>query len=431
MTSTKKSKAFTRTVPIAIALLLCMTFTGIASADGTSEAAYVTVTNISIDPGVLMQGDTATITITVKNQGTANVPISRAELYTDDFSVKNENTYNSVGTLASGNTMTFSFTIEANGKDGVYYPTFYLDFRDGGSLRYQIPIKVDNTPLVVSALNIPDAFEVDQTENIHLSVGNPRENTVNGVTVIPVGDDFDSSQTSRFVGALSSDASEELTFEVTPTEEESIVFAVEYRNGINKHTTLLSIPVTFGDKKIQAEPVINNLEIAGSAGGYTVTGDVTNAGLEDALSVIVTIGSPGEPEDPNPLYVIGALEPDDFSSFEVTFSAPGATVPLIVQYKDEDGNVYDETFDLTLSGSGSASASASSGTVSDGASQPARKSGGPGGMMNFGSGMSSIPVFEILGVIIIGGGVIILWRKGYLTRKKFDALVQKLRGHSK
>lgn len=429
MTRMKKTKTFIRTVPFAIALLFCVALTGIVSADGTSDAAYVTVTNTSIEPGILMQGDTATITVTVKNQGTANVPITRAELLTDDFSVKNENTYDSVGTLAAGNTITFSFTIQANGKDGVYYPTFYLDFRDGGSLRSQIPVTVDNTPLVVSALNVPDAFAVDQTENILLSVGNPRENTVNGVTVTPVGDNFDSSQTSRFVGALAPDASEELTFEITPTEEESVVFAVEYRNGINKHTTLLSVPVTFGEKKIQAEPVINNLEIAGSSGGYTVTGDVTNAGLEDALSVIVTVGSPGEPEDPNPLYVIGALEPDDFSSFEVTFSATGETVPLIVEYKDEDGNVYDETFDLTLNGL--SSVSASSGTVPDDASMPSGRSSGPGGMMGFGSGMSRIPVVEILAVIIVAGGAVILWRKGYLTKEKFDTLVQKLRKRTK
>jgi len=73
-------------------------------------------------------------------------------------------------------------------------------------------------------------------------------------------------------------------------------------------------------------------------GHYKVTGDVTNAGLEDAKSVLVTSGSPAVPVDPFRVYVVGSLEPDDFSGFEVTFTAEDADfVPLLIYYKDDDG----------------------------------------------------------------------------------------------
>ena len=53
---------------------------------------------------------------------------------------------------------------------------------------------------------------------------------------------------------------------------------------------------------------------------YHITGDVNNAGLETANTVMVTSLSL-QPQDPYKTYVVGALKPDDFGGFEVTFSA--------------------------------------------------------------------------------------------------------------
>ena len=51
-----------------------------------------------------------------------------------------------------------------------------------------------------------------------------------------------------------------------------------------------------------------------------MTGDVYNAGLEVANSVLLTTGG-GQPVNPYRNYVVGSLQPDDFSSFELTFTA--------------------------------------------------------------------------------------------------------------
>jgi LPXTG-motif cell wall-anchored protein len=51
---------------------------------------------------------------------------------------------------------------------------------------------------------------------------------------------------------------------------------------------------------------------------------------------------------------VGALKPDDFGSFEVTFTAdPGTTsVPLQLSFKDADGNIYNTVSDVKISSSG-------------------------------------------------------------------------------
>ena len=73
-----------------------------------------------------------------------------------------------------------------------------------------------------------------------------------------------------------------------------------------------------------------------------VTGDVTNSGLETANAVEITSLAPAEPVFPYKLYAVGALKPDDFSSFEVTFRVEGNTsgVPLQTSFKDRDGNIF-------------------------------------------------------------------------------------------
>ena len=159
--------------------------------------------------------------------------------------------------------------------------------------------------------------------------------------------------------------------------------------------------------------MVNSVGVVQSGTTITISGDVTNAGLKDAKSVIVTVGSPAEPADPNPVYVIGALEPDDFSSFEVTCTAAGASsVPLLIEYRDEDGMVSKETIQISLRSPVQAS---SSGTSQNIAGAPGRNRS-PGGFGMFGSGISQVPVLEIVAIIGVCIAGIVVWRKGYIRR---------------
>ncbi|MDE4908495.1 hypothetical protein L0665_07735 [Methanogenium marinum] len=322
-----------------------------AADSSTTVEGQLGVTDVAIDPGVFMYGDSGTVKVTVTNTGTMPVAIARAKLYSNELDVMGDENYGSVGSIGPGNSLQFTFTIVADAADGIYYPLFYLDLRDASSLRYRVPVKVENTGLSVSVNDRPDAFTSGKKEDVTIMVGNPRENTVNGVVITPMLNGYDTTETSHFIGTLSPDQAADATFSVTPYSETPMEFTVHYRNGMNDHEVTTAVPVTFGTDRKQAEIVLNNIVVTPEGDYYIITGDVTNAGLEDAKSVQVTTGSPAVPVDPYRSYVVGALEPDDFASFEVTFSAETGTenVLLITDYKDKDGNLYSSQLTLPLS----------------------------------------------------------------------------------
>ncbi|MDK2989624.1 MAG: hypothetical protein PWR16_1153 [Methanoculleus sp.] len=299
------------------------------------------MTSVAIDPAVLMPGDAGTITVAVQNTGPSTVPLGGARLYEDGV-VPTGEPYLSVGDLGAGLNRTFTFAVRADAPNGTYYPRFSLDLRENGTLSHPVPVRVDGTPLSASVAAKPDAFAAGRTAEITIRVGNPRPNAASGVQVVPQGGNFSATPSSAFLGALAPDGSGTVVFNLTPAAETDVTFRVVWRNGINTHTADLVLPVAFGEDRRQADPVITNVEVAAEGGIYRATGDVMNAGLEPARSVLVTPGAPATPVDPFRVYVVGTLDPDDISTFEVTFEADaGVTeVPLVVEYRDDDGNPY-------------------------------------------------------------------------------------------
>jgi len=316
-----------------------------------AATADIAVVSSSLDPPVMMSGDTGTLTIVVQNNGADPVAIQSARLYGKGV-VPTTDPYLAVGEIGGGNTRSFTFTVRADAGEGTFYPTFVLDFRDGGSLRYPVLIQVEDTPLSISMVKKPDAFSEGRTAGITLMVGNPRPNAVSGVQVVPEGTGFSVTPSSGFVGGLEPDASGTVTFNLTSETETDVTFRVVWRNGINTHTTDLVLPVTFGEDKKRANPVITNIEVTPISGGYRIVGDVMNAGLESARSVMIAPASPAIPTDPFRVYVVGTLDSDDISSFEVTLRVDAAVedVPLIVEYRDDDGNLYTSTRTVGLGG---------------------------------------------------------------------------------
>lgn len=378
-----------------IILSLAMLLSVAASAASTSTnpaASYIEISSYEVSPSVFMKGDTGTVKVVLKNIGESSVEIQSATIFTKDFSLINEYSYSSVGTIGPGTTRDFTFTIRADSSEGIYYPRFYINFAGGGSMSHLIPVKVDNTPLEISITEIPDEFGKDVSDQVTLVIGNPRENAVNGVVVRPESNTASFTQNSNFIGELQPDKSQEAVFEVIPSESGELVFNVDYRNGLNHHITEKKIPYTIGEGKKDAKLVINNIEVSGT-GSYVVRGDVTNAGLKNAKSVIITASDPAVPSDPNRLYVVGELEPDDFSSFEVTFSAEGGEIPLSIMYKDDDGNNYKEKVYVSLDKGNP-----------DSENQAAGNSGSEG----FSTGLIAVIIIIAAGV---GGVIYYSWKK--------------------
>jgi len=333
---------------------------GYTTLDSLAAAGRVYVSNVTIDPAVLFTGDKATVTFAVTN-GNANSTSSTANGVMFNHATFGNNdirlvsgTYDSSSSVGPLQSRTYVFTVATNATVGTYYPDFSLDFRDADSLYYRTPVKVDNTPLMVNVIDKPDTFTNGRKETITVQVANPRQNAVKNVVLTVTGNGTTITPAEQYIGSVGANSAKNVTFDVTPDAETVLDLAVNYDNGDNHHSVAGSLPVTFGTDKKEATPLISNIDVTFAGGVCHVTGDVTNAGLTTANGVTVAALFPAVPQDPYRSYVIGALKPDDFGSFEVTFTAPNTTesVPVQVSYKDSDGNIFNSAHKVTLPRSG-------------------------------------------------------------------------------
>jgi hypothetical protein len=151
--------------------LIIMAFVIFALAISPAQAAdapTVTISDYKVSPSVLMPDSMGTITITVKNTASsASVSEKSGQLSTDvyavvrttDINVNLENVklegngikvlssdFDRVGALGPGQSIPFTFSIQAPSSSGIYYPEVWIDATGGKSVKYPIPVNV-NTAL--------------------------------------------------------------------------------------------------------------------------------------------------------------------------------------------------------------------------------------------------------------------------------------------
>ncbi len=336
---------------IAATCLLVLPASAYETPESIVAASKVYVSNVVYDPGTFFPGDTGTVTVYVTNANTNQSAVVNHVSFGDQNIKLTSLPYDSTTNIGPLQTQSFVFSVEASGKDGTYYPTFTLNFRDADSLYQRASVKIDSTPLVLTVVDKPDAYAAGQKKTIYLQVANPRDNAVSNAILEVSGQGISATPEKTYIGDVAAGGKIPVNFTITPDAPTNVHITLKYDNGDNTHQETLDIPVTFGLDKKQANPQISNVQVKQTSGVYHVTGDVTNAGLTNANGVSVTTLSPAIPQDPYKSYVIGALKPDDFGSFEVTFNANGATtVPLQISYKDTDGNIITSRFDVSLSG---------------------------------------------------------------------------------
>jgi hypothetical protein len=336
---------------------LCLIFsTGIGSVtafqtpESIVAAGNVYVSNVTYDPGSFFTNDAGTVTVYVTN-GNSDQSVVVNHVTIGDKNIRLTSTpYDSSANIGPLQTKSFVFSVVADAPDGTYYPTFSLSFRDADSLYSRATVQVDNTPLELTIVDKPDAFSKDKKKTIFVQVANPRKNDLRNVILEVSGNGVTATPARTFIGNLASGAKIPLNFTITPEQETSLTITATYNNGNNPHKERIDLPITFGIDKKQANPVISNVQVKSESGIYHITGDVNNAGLETANTVMVTSLSPAVPQDPYKTYVVGALKPDDFGSFEVTFSANStSSIPIQLSYKDTDGNLYTSVQDVKIS----------------------------------------------------------------------------------
>jgi len=325
-----------------------------ATPESIVAAGHVYVSRAVYDPGAFFSGDTGTVTVYVTN-GNANQSIVVNHATIGDKNIRlTSNSYETSANIGPLQTQTFIFSVATDAFEGTYYPIFSLGFRDAESLYYPAVVKVDNTPLDLSVIDKPDTFTQGKKKTINVLVANPRNNNVTNVALEVTGEGITANPERIFIGELGTKAKVPVNLTITPEKATTALLTLSYDNGDNPHKKTMELPITFGVDKKQADPVISNVQVTSEGGVYHVTGDVNNAGLETANTVMVTALAPAVPQDPYKTYVVGALKPDDFGSFEVTFTAgPGNTsIPIELSYKDTDGNIYRSVQDVKISASG-------------------------------------------------------------------------------
>lgn len=409
---------FVRGCLIVIALLLMtvvITTADSSSSSSSSPSTKVHVTNVTMDPEVFYPDEQGTITVEIQNSGNESVGFSHATLLDNDITILNPNSYDTLMFIGPSSKMTFTFLVKADAPDGTYLPTFSLGFKDTGSIRYPFKVEIQSADLKVSVSDKPDTFSLEKKGTIHLSLVNPRDGALKDILVVPVASGMDITPTQSYATTLEPTTSKDMTFQVTPHASGTISFNVTYRNGNNLHTTQIFFPIVTGEDKMQVQPVVNNIEVTQSGQYYTLKGDVSNAGINDALSMVVTAEAPYAVE-PSRTYTIGTLDSGDFSTFEITVANRDlASVPLVIQWKDSSGNSFSQTYALDLR------SLMGGGLTGNGATTNNRQTtGGPrGGMFGMfgggGGGIASFYPLIIAGIIIVIG--VILWKKRTSIRK--------------
>ena len=376
--------------------VIALLFIGAGSAAVTDPSCDV---SLSLTPSTLMPGETGQLVVTLQNTGGTPLTIYKVAI-TDSWDVVSVThpALKTLGSIGVGKSMTLTFPITANDVEGTFYPSLSIELSNNIQntfIKYPFAVTVDSKSVSLSVTERPEVFEPDTTQIVGLSIGNLRANQIDSVVVTASGEGVSCEEGMVFAGAIAPGASSDVFLTVITSEKtESINLDVSYKNGANWHTDTLTIPVEGGELKTGAELFVNNIEITSGASYTTITGDVNNAGLQTAKGLVVSLNG-AEPLQPYPVFVVGSLDADGLSEFELTFTNPESdSLDLIFTYKDDNGNTYVQEETVSISAVQSAGSAVSGGNP------------------------VAAGIAVVLLILIVGGAVFLIWKKGNLIPKK-------------
>ena len=376
--------------------VIALVFIGAGSAAVTEPSCDV---SLSLTPSTLMPGETGQLVVTLQNTGGTPLTIYKVAI-TDSWDVVSVThpALKTLGSIGVGKSMTLTFPITANDVEGTFYPSLSIELSNNIQntfIKYPFAVTVDSKSVSLSVTERPEVFEPDTTQIVGLSIGNLRANQIDSVVVTASGEGVSCEEGMVFAGAIAPGASSDVFLTVITSEKtESINLDVSYKNGANWHTDTLTIPVEGGELKTGAELFVNNIEITSGASYTTITGDVNNAGLQTAKGLVVSLNG-AEPLQPYPVFVVGSLDADGLSEFELTFTNPESdSLDLIFTYKDDNGNTYVQEETVSISAVQSAGSAVSGGNP------------------------VAAGIAVVLLILIVGGAVFLIWKKGNLIPKK-------------
>ena len=350
------------------------------------QAALVYVSNVSLDSSSYFPGDDGVVTVTLTNGGTSAIGLSHPDLISCHIETIEDNSWEGMSFVGAGSTISYSLQFQVKPPTGTYSLLFTVGTQNGNAIHYPIPIDISSNDLTAAVTSKPTSFAPEAEQNVTLTLMNTRDGEIKNVVITPEGSGIDAVPSTELISSISGSSSEDVTFGITPHQASNLTFNISYQNGENTHYTDIVLPINIGQDKTAAVPVLNDVALTTSGSDYDITGDISNAGITDAKGVIVTVGSPATGTGTYPEYAIGSIASDDSGSFELTFATTDlSAVPIIISWKDADGNDFSVTKTLDLMSSAGSSLTAS-GSTTKSSTSTSDFSGGPGDMMGGGPG---------------------------------------------
>jgi len=331
----------------------------------------IIIAQYTLSPEVLAPGDSAILTLQVKNGDMAGAQstttagvgdttttthtlatsleaISIIPAQTRGRQIRATQSYEDLGYLPSGASIevNFKLLVDQNMSEGVYFPTVAIDVGTGTDIQYPLLVKVSNSSVTLLPTSIPSKISRGGTTELTVTAVNTRENTVSEVIITPQGDGVEFVPQSYFLGSLVSEASQNVVFSIRPSDmgARDITFTLSYKNGDNLHSNSIVAPITVIDA-LDVAPIITGFPISITKGGSSrISVEVYNAKTEKITGVLITpiCDTTVIPSQ----YFIGSMDPDDVfsASFDIYADSQGLgthTISFKVSFKQ--GNDYYET----------------------------------------------------------------------------------------
>ena len=201
----------------------------------------------SISPEVLMPGDTGVVSIEVENGADQYVVsyqkedfflamhVYVAELCGSEGIEVTCAPYEDVGSIGPGDTITLYYTIEAD--ENITDGNHFLDFRlvggyeeDQRVTNRRIHVKVDSSDVILIKA------ETDSSNGVSLDVANPRQNTLNAVSIVPEGDGVTFTPEEYYIGTMDPDEMFTVDFDISTNKSlADLGFWSRFKNGDTWH----------------------------------------------------------------------------------------------------------------------------------------------------------------------------------------------------
>ncbi|MBN1762248.1 MAG: hypothetical protein JW878_04115 [Methanomicrobia archaeon] len=369
----RKKLGIVMTALLAVVALLLLAVASTYAVEGPA----VMVTGYTMEPAVLMPGDTGTITLTIKNMDTQS---SETETIVENPSLTSQKTttstrgisaeidtirlsstsrdvewlssgtqrteYLNVGALGPGESITISFPLKAAtfARDGTYYPEVYIEVDNGDNVRFPVPVKVDSSEVLLLEEDIPSEISLGESKNIAIAVANNRPNIVEGVNVFvkKSNTDFEFTPEGLYVGNLGAYEQRTVKFTVNPRSEgiHDIAFEASYKNGNNVHSSDLTSSITVTSRSDVRLILVDAPEFVYQGEVARIEFDVANGMTKDIKAVSVVPLASGLKLLPSE-YFIGDMEVGDvfsasFDLYTTDMDLGETSIPFNVMYTDID-----------------------------------------------------------------------------------------------